>query len=84
MPSIELNIIYKNKTIIYFKSEIFLSFINIVKVNIPINAINFHIVNTFITFFLYLKNINRLNIYLNNIINQLIYQNSKNIFIICK
>ena len=72
MLEIKLNVIYANKTIIYFKSRILLSFINIIQVFIFISIKNFYIIDILILFLFYLKNINIFGIYLNNIINQLI------------
>lgn len=84
IPSIELNIIYTNKTIICFESKTFLSFINTIQINILVDIANFYVIDTFTPFFLYLKDINIFNIYLNNITNQLIHQDNKSVFIIHK
>lgn len=69
MPLIEFDTIYINQAIICFRSKTFLSFINIIKVDILDIIANFYIVITFIPFLFILKNIDILNIYLNNIIN---------------
>ncbi len=84
MSEIELDITSANKAIIYFKSRIPLSLIGIVHIFIFIGIINFHIVNIPTPFLLCLKDIDTLGIYLNNITNQLICQDSKNIPIFCK
>lgn len=69
MLKIELEIIYANKTTIYFKSKMLLNLIGTIQVFIPINITNFYIIDILIPFFFCLKNINILSIYLNNIIN---------------
>ena len=79
MSEIELDTTHANEATICFESGISLSLISIVQVFKPIGTINFYIVNTFTLFFLYLKDMDILGIYLNNITNQLICQNSKNI-----
>lgn len=61
-----------------------LSLIDTIQVNISISIINFHFIDIHILFLLYLKNMDTLSIYLNNITNQLICQDNKSIFIICK
>lgn len=61
-----------------------LSSIDIIQVPISIGTINFHMINILILFFLNLKDMNRFDIYLNNIINQFNCHNSKNIPITCK
>lgn len=73
MLFVKHDITYVNKTIIYFESRTLLNSINIVQINTPIDIANFYIINTFISFFLYLKNINILKVSLKNITNQLIY-----------
>lgn len=82
MLSIELDITYTNKSTIYFGNKTLLNFITIVQINILVNITNFYIMDTSILFIFYLKNINILSIYLNNITNQLICQNNKSISII--
>ena len=84
MPEIELNTTNANEAIIYFGSGMPLSSIGIVQVFTLINTTSFNIVNKFILFFFYLKNMDIFDIYLNNIINQLISQDEKNIPIFCK
>lgn len=84
MPKIKLDTTHVNKVIIYFKSKMPLISIGIVQVFIPIGISNFHIIDIFTSFFSCSKNIDILGIYLNNIINQLICQESKNISIFCK
>lgn len=69
MPEIKLDITHVNKATICFKSGMLLSSIDIVQVFISINITNFYIVNILILFFFCLKDINRLDLYLNNIIN---------------
>lgn len=67
ISKIEENITYINEITICFESGIPLSSISIIQVFIFINIINFYIINTPILFFIYLKNINILGIYLNSI-----------------
>lgn len=69
IPEIELDITYTNKAIVSFKSRIPLSLIGIIQVFTLIDTTNFHIINPSISFFLYLKNMDILGIYLNNITN---------------
>lgn len=73
-----------NEAIIYFRNGILLSLIGTIRVDILVGMANFHVVNTSNPFLLCLKNINTLEVYLNNITNQLIYQDGKNIPILCK
>lgn len=80
----KLNTTYINKIIICFESKIFLDLINTIQVYISIDIANFYNINIYILVFFYLKNMDTFNIYLNNIINQLICQNGKSIFIIYK
>lgn len=84
MLEIELNTTRIIKAIIYFGSRILLSLIGKIQLLISSNTVNFHIIDIPILFFLYLKNIVIFDIYLNNIINQLICQNDKNISIFYK
>lgn len=69
MPKIELDTTCANKAIIYFGSEILLSLFRIIQVLIPIGTTNFHVINISILCLHYLKDINILGIYLNNITN---------------
>lgn len=73
MPEIELNITYTIKASICFGSRKLLSLIGIVQIFTLVNITNFYNVNISTPFFLCLKKINILSIYLNNMINQLIY-----------
>ena len=84
MPKIELDTIYANETTICFESGMPLSSIDIIQVFISVGITNFHVVDISTPFLLCLKDIDILSIYLNNIINQLICQNGKNIPIFCK
>ena len=84
MPKIEPDTTHANKATIYFGSELPLSSIGIVQIIISISTANFHDINTPIFFLFYLKDMDTLGIYLNNITNQLICQNGKNIPIFCK
>lgn len=68
MPLIKLNTTRTNKATIYFENKIFLSFICIIRVDIPIGTVNFYVVDTPILFLFYLKDIDILRVYLNNII----------------
>ena len=84
IPEIELDITHANETTICFGSRMPLSSIGIVQVFTPFGTTNFHIVDTCTPFFLCFKDIDTLDIYLNNITNQLICQDSKSIPIFCK
>lgn len=55
MLLIEFDTTYVNKTIIYFRNGIPLSFIGIIKIDILIGITNFYIIDTLNSFFLYLK-----------------------------
>lgn len=66
---IELDTIRANETTICFKSGISLSSISIVQVFILVDTTNFYVINTPISFLLCLKNMDILDIYLNNITN---------------
>lgn len=84
MPEIKLYIICANKVIIYFGSRLLWSSIDIVQVLTPIGITNFHVIDISTLFLLYLKDMDIFNMYLNNITNQLICQNSKSISIFYK
>ena len=79
MPEIELDTTRANEATICFGSGMLLSSIGIVQVFTPIGTTNFHVVDTPIPFLLCLKDMDTLGIYLNNITNQLICQDGKNI-----
>lgn len=66
---IELDITYVNKAAIFFKNGIPLSFIGTIEIDTLVGITNFYVVDTSTLFFLYLKKIDILDIYLNNIIN---------------
>lgn len=70
MPGIKLDISYASETIICFESKIFFNLVNTIQVFIFVGTTNFRIINIFIPFYLYLKNIDTLTIYLTNITNQ--------------
>ncbi len=84
MPKIELNITHANETTMCFESKILWISIDIVQVFIPVDTINFYIVNISAPFLLCLKDINTFSIHLNNITNQLICQDGKSILIFHK
>lgn len=84
IPSIKLNTIYTNEATTCFKSKISLSFINIVQIDVLVDTSNFYIMDIAILFLFYLKDMNTLSIYLNNITNYFICQDNKSVFIICK
>lgn len=84
MPDIKLNITCANVIIRCFTSGMIFSLIAIIHVFILDGTINFNIVDTSTLFFFYLKSMNIFAIYLNNITNQFISQDSKSILIICK
>lgn len=81
MSKIKQDTICANKTTICFKTIMSLSLIYIVQIPIFDGTTNFYIVNILLPFFHYLKNIDILDIYYNNTINQFICQNGKNILI---
>ena len=72
MPKIELDITCANEATLYFENIISLSLIGTVQVFISVGTTNFYIIDIHTPFFLYLKDINTLSIYLNNITNQFI------------
>lgn len=72
IPKIKLDITRANEAIICFGSGMLLSLIGTIQVFTPIDTTNFHIVDTLTLFLFYLKDIDTLSIYLNNITNQLI------------
>lgn len=84
MPEIEQNMICAIETTICFKSWMSLSLIGIVQLLTLIDIINFYFVDTLTPFLLYLKDVDTLGIYLNNITNQLICQDGISISIFCK
>lgn len=77
IPEIELDITYINKANICFRSGIPLYLISKVQVNIPLDIINFYVMDIPTLFLLCLKDMDILDIYLNNITNQLICKNGK-------
>lgn len=83
MLLIKFDTTYVNKTTICFGDRTLLSFISTIKIDILTGITNFYIIDTSISFLLYLKKIDILSIYLNNITNQLICQDYNIIFIIC-
>ena len=84
IPEIELDTTHTNEASICFGSRLLLSSIDTIQVLIPVGTINFYIVDTSTPFFPCLKNMDTFGIYLNNIINQFIYQNGKSILIFRK
>lgn len=72
MLKIKLDTTHANKVTKCFRSKIFLNSIDIIQILILVANAKFYIVNTPIPFRLYLKNMNIIGIYLNNITNQLI------------
>lgn len=84
MPLVKLDTTRANKATIYFKNRIFLSFIYIIRVDTLVGTTNFYVVDTPILFFFNLKDIDILRVYLNNITNELICQDNKSVFILCK
>ena len=68
MPKIELDTTRANKAIIYFEIRMPLSSIDIVLKFIFVGDTNFHVIDISTPFFLCLKNMDTLGIYLNNII----------------
>ncbi len=79
MPEIELDTTHVNEATICFGSGLPLSSIGIVQVLTPVGTANFHFVDTPTPFLLCLKDIDTRGIFFNNITNQLICQNGKNI-----
>ncbi len=84
MPEIKLDTTRANEATICFGSGLPLSSIGTVQVFTLVGTANFHVVDTPTPFLLYLKDMDILGIYLNNITNQLICQNGKNILIFRK
>ena len=84
MPEIELDTTRANKATICFGSRMPLSSIGTIQVFTPISTTNFYVVDTPTPFLFCLKDMDTLGIYLNNITNQLICQDGKNISIFCK
>ena len=84
MPEIELNTTRANEATICFGSRMSLSSIGTVQIFTPVGTTNFHVIDIPISFLLCLKDMDTLGIYLNNITNQLICQDSKKIPIFCK
>lgn len=73
MSLVKLDITCANKATICFGSGIPLSSIDTVQVDTPVGTANFHIVDTLIPFLHCFKNMDTYGVYLNNIINQIIY-----------
>lgn len=69
MPSIELDTTHAKKATMCFESRILLNSIGTIQVDTPVGATNFYVIDTPTPFLLYLKDIDKLGIYLNNIIN---------------
>ncbi len=84
MSEIELDTTFANEATICFGSRLLLSLIDTIQVFTPVGTSNFHVIDIFTLFLFCLKDMDRLGIYLNNITNQLIYQNGKSIPIFCK
>ena len=63
MSEIELNITCGNEVTICFETGMPLNLIDLIQVFIPVGITNFHIVDTSIPFFLFLKDINIPGIY---------------------
>ncbi len=84
MPEIELDTTHANEATICFGSGLLLSSLGTVQVFTPIGTTNFQVIDIPTPFLLCLKNIDIFGIYWNNIFNQLICQNGKNIPIFCK
>lgn len=69
IPKIKLDETRTIKDTIYFKSRMSLSSIGIIQICTLVGTVKIYVVDISIPFFLYLKDINILGIYLNNIIN---------------
>lgn len=69
MAEIKLDTICTNEATICFENRMFLNSIGIIQVFTYIGIINFHVINTLILFFFYLKDINTLGIDFINITN---------------
>lgn len=72
MLEIELDTTCANRATICFGSGMSLVSISTVQLLTPVDAVNFHVIDTSTTFFLCLRNKNTFGICLNNITNQLI------------
>lgn len=84
MPEIELETTCQNEATIYFGSGMHLSSIGMVQLLTLVGTTNFHVIDVSILFFPRLKDMDTLSIYMNNITNQFICQNSKSISIFHK
>lgn len=84
MTLVKLDTTRANEATICFRNRIFLNFICIVRVDTSVATANFYVVDTLTSFLFYLKDIDILGVYLNNIINELICQDGKSISIFCK
>lgn len=84
MLKIKLDTIRANEATIFFRSGVSLSSIGIIQAFILVDTTIFHVVNLLTPFFLSLKDINILGIYLKKITNQLICKDDKSITIFCK
>lgn len=69
MSEIKLDTTHANKITIYFESKLFLNSIDIIQVFIFVDIVNFHDVDISTLFYLFLKDIYKFCLYLNNIIN---------------
>ena len=66
---LKINKICAGKINIYFENGLLFKLFETVTINIFFKKVNFYIIKTNILFLLLLKNINRLKIYFNNVIN---------------
>ena len=77
----QLNVIFVDNIIIHFEIEIATSIKKLI-INSFINRIDFYVMQANISFLLYLQNMNKLNVNLNNLKNQIVLRNEFTISII--
>ena len=70
----QLDVIFADNITVHFEIETAIS-IEKLTMNSPIDRIDFHVIKADTSFLLYLQNINRLEIYLNSLKNQVVLRN---------
>ena len=76
-----MNVIFVENIIAYFEIKITTSIEKLI-IDSLINRIDFYIMQTNILFLLYLQNMNKLSVYLNNFKNQIVLKNESTILIV--
>ena len=77
----QLNVAFVESIIVYFEIETAAS-IEKLTIYSFIDRIDFYVMQTNVSFLLYLQNINKLNVYLNNFKNQIVLRNESTISIV--